>query len=339
MNQDPDKPPRKFKYPPKAPPAPSRSQKLKRPAPETVSKNEDGGEEEARELMRQFTEANTRQVPKVTKKASVQIAFDAGAASSTSIRKYGNPKDGDSAKATDSMLEDSTSDDRQIVRSTAREDETFPYSLGASTEKFREDYREPGDYKNTSYPITLPWRKPDCSDPELLDEDEFGEAARNLEYDENTINSAKDLGLLDESQRERMMLFQFPSTLPLFRRSASVKGKEKAESSKILGRVDAPESGCSLKELPGGYMGKMLVYRSGAVKLKLGETIFDVSPGSDCSFSQDVAAINTKDGNFCVLGEVDKRVVVTPGIDSMFDKVVNLGEPKKDAGATDDSED
>lgn len=30
--------------------------------------------------------------------------------------------------------------------------------------------------------------------------------------------------------------------------------------------------------MPGGYMGKMLVYKSGAVKLKLGETLFDVSP-------------------------------------------------------------
>jgi hypothetical protein len=31
---------------------------------------------------------------------------------------------------------------------------------------------------------------------ELLDEAEFGEEARNLEYDETTINPASDLGLL-----------------------------------------------------------------------------------------------------------------------------------------------
>lgn len=31
---------------------------------------------------------------------------------------------------------------------------------------------------------------------EVLDREEFGEATRNLEYDENTINSALDLGLL-----------------------------------------------------------------------------------------------------------------------------------------------
>ncbi|KAJ0041807.1 hypothetical protein Pint_18045 [Pistacia integerrima] len=335
MNQDPDKPsptPRKVKYAPKAPPAPSRSRQPKRPAPETESKNEDG-EEQARQLMRQFTEANARQVPKVEKKefkpaSSVQIAFDAGATSSTSIRTYGNPKDGNSAKATDSMSKDSASDDMQIVGflpSTARENETVPYSSFASTQKIEKDYTEPWDYENTYYPTTLPWRKPPPGNPELRDEEEFGEAARNVEYDESTINSASDLQLLEESQKERMMFFQLPTTLPLVKRSASVKGKEKAESSKAWGRVNAPERGCGLEDLPGGYMGKMLVYRSGAVKLKLGETLYDVSPGSDCSSVQNVVAINPNDQNFCVLGELDKRAVVTPDIGSIFNNVVNLG--------------
>jgi DNA-directed RNA polymerase III subunit RPC4 len=35
--------------------------------------------------------------------------------------------------------------------------------------------------------------------------------------------------------------------------------------------------GCGLEELPDGYMGKMLVYKSGAIKLKLGDALYDVS--------------------------------------------------------------
>lgn len=35
--------------------------------------------------------------------------------------------------------------------------------------------------------------------------------------------------------------------------------------------------GCKLRELPGGLMGKMLVYKSGKVKMKLGDVHFDVS--------------------------------------------------------------
>jgi len=34
---------------------------------------------------------------------------------------------------------------------------------------------------------------------EILDEEEFGEAATNLEYDENTVNSAAELELLVSS--------------------------------------------------------------------------------------------------------------------------------------------
>ena len=55
----------------------------------------------------------------------------------------------------------------------------------------------------------------------------------------------------------------------------SKKGKEK------VGTPTASEGlvkGCNLEELSRGHMGKMLVYKSGAVKLKLGEVLLDVSP-------------------------------------------------------------
>lgn len=80
----------------------------------------------------------------------------------------------------------------------------------------------------------------------------------------------------EESENRKLLFFQLPKKLPLDKRSASTKGKEKAESSKPLGRADAPKD-LDLSKLPGGYMGKMLVYKSGAVKLKLGDTLFDVS--------------------------------------------------------------
>lgn len=117
----------------------------------------------------------------------------------------------------------------------------------------------------------------------------------------------------------RMLVFMFPSSLPLSRRptnanrietddnmktieksakSGKGKGKEKvtadsvAKSSGISNGIKGKEiagssmdimSGhpskkdASIEELPEGYMGKMLVFRSGAVKLKLGEIMYDVS--------------------------------------------------------------
>ncbi|RWW50127.1 hypothetical protein BHE74_00043642 [Ensete ventricosum] len=87
------------------------------------------------------------------------------------------------------------------------------------------------------------------------------------------------------------------------------------------GKIDrASKKGCKLEELQSGFMGKLLVYKSGKVKMKLG----DVSPGLCGSFAQDVVAINTKDKRFCVLGEIDRRAVVTPDVDALLDSIDDL---------------
>lgn len=59
--------------------------------------------------------------------------------------------------------------------------------------------------------------------------------------------------------------------------SNGIKGKEIAGSS-IDGMSGYPmKKDIGLEELPEGYMGKMLVYKSGAVKLKLGDIMYEVS--------------------------------------------------------------
>ncbi|KAH9678496.1 RNA polymerase III RPC4 [Citrus sinensis] len=333
MDQDPDKPSgsgRKVRFAPKAPP-PSRQPKVTAPTPvpRPESKHEDP-EAEAQRLLRQFNMPSEplsmyKQDLKVGmmgefKPAASQVAFGAGDSSSPSIKSFGPRREVSSAKGTESEIIDSTSDERQIVNFspvTAREDRSAPISSDASsTQKIKEDYKEPWNY-DTYYPTTLPWRKPNSGDPEVLDQEEFGENTRNSEYDENSVNSAADLGLLDESENRKLFFFQLPKKLPLDKRPASTKGKEKAESSKPLGRTDAPKD-LDLSKLPGGYMGKMLVYKSGAVKFKLGDTLFDVSAGSDCSFAQDLVVMDVKDKTCCVLGQLDKLAVVSPDIDSFL---------------------
>lgn len=43
-----------------------------------------------------------------------------------------------------------------------------------------------------------------------------------------------------------------------------------------------------------------------------------IYPGEKVTFSQAVVAINTKEKHCCALGEVDKRAVVTPDVDSLL---------------------
>ncbi|KAG9133137.1 hypothetical protein Leryth_023507 [Lithospermum erythrorhizon] len=238
---------------------------------------------------------------------------------------------------------------------TAGKDEAFATGVGGGRKKEKK-YREPWDYENSCYPITLPLRRPNSGDPEIphdnyfsyayissigieskiLDEAEFGKATTNLDYDENSIDAASELGLREKMDQQRMFFFQLPSDLPSFRGNAAMRGKTNEPArggQKLTGGISNQSKGkeiidnCNASntkhnlELSKGFMGKMLVYKSGAVKLKLGEILYDVSPGSDCSFAQHVAAMNTTQKYFCELGELDKRAVVTPDIDSLLESM------------------
>mgnify|MGYP004715958935 CR=1 FL=1 len=49
-----------------------------------------------------------------------------------------------------------------------------------------------------------------------------------------------------------------------------------------------------------------------------------VSVGLDCVFAQDVVAINDEEKHCCTVGELDKRVIITPDVDSMLDGMADL---------------
>uniref|UniRef100_F6HGP2 DNA-directed RNA polymerase III subunit RPC4 n=1 Tax=Vitis vinifera TaxID=29760 RepID=F6HGP2_VITVI len=247
--------------------------------------------------------------------APTQVAFGYGGASA-SIRSYGTP--------------------RGATNSSRYQDPASGGGLYGSGLSDHKEYKEPWDYY-TYYPVTLPLRRPYSGNPELLDEEEFGEASESTAYDENSTNPAMELGLMDENQEASMLFLQLPATMPMIKQAATAEVKENASSSKPpedAGQANRlkPSEGagsiqktCRLEELPSGFMGKMLVYKSGAIKLKLGDTLYDVSPGLDCVFAQDVVAINTEDKCCCVLGELKKRAVVTPDVDSALSSMDDLG--------------
>ncbi|KAG1338098.1 DNA-directed RNA polymerase III subunit RPC4 [Cocos nucifera] len=200
------------------------------------------------------------------------------------------------------------------------------------------------DYSHSYYPVTLPLRRPYSGNPEILDEKEFGEASASSSLDEAQINPAEELGLvvcisesdniyyigclhfftLEQWQKKReepqMLFFQMPSTLPMVKKPAA-----EADAKDNIRQIARAMKGCKLEELPAGYMGKLMVYKSGKIKMKIGDALFDVSPGVKCVFAQDVAAINTKEKHCCILGEIDQRAVVTPDVDALLDQIDDVG--------------
>ncbi|KAG2679390.1 hypothetical protein I3760_11G048700 [Carya illinoinensis] len=197
--------PRKLKFAPKAPPR-------RKPKP-TPPKTEVGdGDEEAKHaqyLLRRFNENLARRGPKGEKKSSVQVAFGPGVTPSTLIRRFGVSKDGIGGKSSgtcpkssEKALLSSPSAANEDVRDVCSADPTN------TVQTVKKEYREPWDYHNTYYPTTIPLRRPYAGDPELLDEAEFGEAAANSEYDENTISPASDLGRKMRKKRCFSLSFQ-----------------------------------------------------------------------------------------------------------------------------------
>ncbi|KAJ8767292.1 hypothetical protein K2173_017336 [Erythroxylum novogranatense] len=289
--------PRKFKFKPKAP-----VQRAPKPEVKSEKVEEDVDAVQAADLMRQFHERSNRAKIKVEKKVRAsQIAFGFGAAS-TSLKSYGVPKGG----------------------STSNQGHALGVNVGAHPSDPRDkEYNEPWDYYSY-YPVTLPMRRPYSGNPAILDEEEFGEASASVTFDESAINHVSELGLMAENAEANMFFLQLPPTLPMTKRSATADGQLSSESTRLSGSAHAMEKTCRLDNLTAGLMGKMLVYKSGAVKLKLGETLYDVSPGMDCVFAQDLVAVNTMEKHCCAIAEINKRAIITPDVDAILNSVTNL---------------
>ncbi|KAI8021037.1 DNA-directed RNA polymerase III subunit RPC4 [Camellia lanceoleosa] len=289
------KAPRKVRFAPKGPP-----RRVQKPVVPKIEKTETiDADAQAQELLRRFNEASGKVKPKVEKKvASTQIAFGYGG-QSNSIKSYGALKGG-------------------IGVNNDGGGAAYSSVLGDQKE-----YKEPWDYYSY-YPITLPLRRPYSGNPELLNEEEFREASENVTYDEHSIRVANDLGLQEENLEASIFFLLLPANMPMVKQSANAEGQEMVNNSEPPKSAGPSKKGCSLDELPGGFMGKMLVYKSGAVKLKLGDIIYDVSAGSDSVFAQDVVAINTEEKHCCVVGELSQRAVITPDVDSILNSISDL---------------
>jgi len=116
------------------------------------------------------------------------------------------------------------------------------------------------------------------------------------------LTAAEELGLMERVDMPHLLFFQFPTSLPLPRETdpaaetetnTIVNGNVKSMGNYRKRMLDSGNA-CNLKELSGGLMGKILIYKSGKVKMKLGDVLFDVAAGSNCMFVQEVVPIDTR---------------------------------------------
>ncbi|KAI8597072.1 RNA polymerase III RPC4-domain-containing protein [Dissophora ornata] len=67
-----------------------------------------------------------------------------------------------------------------------------------------------------------------------------------------------------------------------------------------------------------GKIGRLLVYKSGKVKMQVGDIVMDVSSGSECSFLQDVVVVDSNSKQSFVMGSVQKRMVCVPNLTQLL---------------------
>ncbi|CEM17792.1 unnamed protein product [Vitrella brassicaformis CCMP3155] len=101
--------------------------------------------------------------------------------------------------------------------------------------------------------------------------------------------------------------------------ASSRKGGRKKEESKL--QPPPAYMSSSIDQLPEGKLGKLLIYKSGRVKLQLGDHLFNIDQGSECQFAQDVGCV-VGSSELTFLGPVQKRMVITPDIETAF---ANMG--------------
>jgi len=104
----------------------------------------------------------------------------------------------------------------------------------------------------------------------------------------------------------QLFFLQFPTQLPLtLTEEENKKDKDFSEN---------------LSKLPEGRIGRLFIFKSGKVKLCIGEITYDVSQGMPCNFLQELVAIDHEKKKFYQLGEVTNRMVAYPDISMILKK-------------------
>ncbi|KAG6812395.1 hypothetical protein H0H92_003076 [Tricholoma furcatifolium] len=140
-------------------------------------------------------------------------------------------------------------------------------------------------------------------------------------------------------REERLYFFQFPSPFPTF---VSPNAESSSSDQDVLMADDATdkkvasatnvktEAGSATSKAPtvepeaaspriDGVIGRLEVYRSGAVKMRLANGILlDVTSATQPSFLQQAVRLDREKKSLIVLGEVNKRFSVSPDVEALL---------------------
>ncbi|KAL4518265.1 hypothetical protein Ndes2526A_g01292 [Nannochloris sp. 'desiccata'] len=208
---------------------------------------------------------------------------------------------------------------------------------GASGSKQKKKDRDGRSDSESGFSSCSSSDKDDDDDGLLGEEDEYLPTLLSSLGKSNGVGNGKKSGrtaaaaAASNVESAGLVLFQLPSVLPIpvphqSNGGGAINGNFGADgagpSTSTAAAAAAAKAAegrpASLAELPPGKIGKLLVLRNGSVKMQIGEVLFDVSPGIPCQMLQEFAAVDPISKTLTMLGEIEKRIVVTPNIDSLL---------------------
>ncbi|KAK4517516.1 uncharacterized protein ATC70_000855 [Mucor velutinosus] len=161
---------------------------------------------------------------------------------------------------------------------------------------------------------------------------------------------AQNIFALDEKQRlvcvaeEELLYFQLPTVVPIF---------EKPKSEDPIADVDMTEDGdvkseatentlpaaakkttlledamanMELEDMPDGQVGKLIVYKSGKVKMQFGSILLDVNQGMQSTFLENIMVVDheSEDSKKAIeLGHIVQKFVCAPNMDALLNESLN----------------
>ncbi|KAG0243135.1 hypothetical protein BGW41_002775 [Actinomortierella wolfii] len=105
---------------------------------------------------------------------------------------------------------------------------------------------------------------------------------------------------------------------------AGQRAKPKATPGGAAGKAEEEDDASNDAPLAQeGKIGRLLVYRSGKVKMQVGDIVMDVTAGSECAFLQDLVVVDSTNKQAFVMGSVQKRMICVPNLEQLLAAVEN----------------
>lgn len=146
----------------------------------------------------------------------------------------------------------------------------------------------------------------------------------------------RSIGNFLDSSQSQIFLMQLPDVLPCVSdepedveppnidATMSAAVSEAEPPSPASAKSTNAAKGSVLRQLEEGQIGKVLRYRSGRVKLQLGDTLFDLDMGLDPGYLQELMSVTAnreqRSGNMINLGPIQAKLKATPDWVHLFEQ-------------------